>query len=197
MPLKNWSKVVKRVFKSLTFNFLKEAQIPWNLKQNLLNRIARHRRVDGPEVLDDGEMEPEEEMDEDSEEDYPSRRHRHVIHRMEAEESSSDEEEELDEDEIERRRAMMRDRAKVRVVREDEELLGVEEDDKSDKEAADEDDEEASSEYEEYTDSEEESGPRLKPVFVARLVSERSGPNFMALLTTEFFSCTASTKFLR
>ncbi|XP_071796243.1 microfibrillar-associated protein 1-like [Asterias amurensis] len=138
------------------------------IEGDVVERIARHRRVEGPEVLDDGEMEPEEEMDDDSEEDFPSRRHRHIIHRMEAEESSSDEEEELDEDEIERRRAMMRDRAKMRVVREDEELLGVEEDDKSDKEAADEDDEEASSEYEEYTDSEEESGPRLKPVFVAR-----------------------------
>ncbi|XP_038053167.1 microfibrillar-associated protein 1-like [Patiria miniata] len=142
---------------------------------DVVERIARHRRVLGPEVLDEGELEPEDEDDadeesDDSDRDYASRRQMHVVHRMEAEESSSDEEEELDEEEIERRRAMMRERAQGRGgPKEDEELLGVEDDeDVAEKEAVGDEDEEEDSEYEEYTDSEEESGPRLKPVFVAR-----------------------------
>ena len=38
-------------------------------------------------------------------------------------------------------------------------------------EKSDADSEEESSEYEEYSDSEEETGPRLKPVFVRKLVT--------------------------
>lgn len=120
-------------------------------------RIARHRRIHEPEILDQ-EDELEDERDEDDE-----RSHRHVVYRMEPEESSS-EDEELDEDEIERRRSLMRQRAKEKV-KEEEEVLGVEEEGQvSEKEVS----EEESSEYEEYTSSEEESGPRLKPVFVAK-----------------------------
>ena len=37
--------------------------------------------------------------------------------------------------------------------------------------------EEESSEYEEYTDSEEETGPRLKPVFVRKYVHVSSRPD--------------------
>ena len=47
------------------------------------------------------------------------------------------------------------------------ELMEVEEEKKSEDE---EEEEEDSSEYEEYTDSEEETGPRLKPVFVRKQV---------------------------
>ena len=46
--------------------------------------------------------------------------------------------------------------------------MEVEEEKKSEDE---EEEEEDSSEYEEYTDSEEETGPRLKPVFVRKQVS--------------------------
>ncbi|XP_072046114.1 microfibrillar-associated protein 1-like [Amphiura filiformis] len=125
---------------------------------DVTERMARHRRIHEPEILEQ-EDEPEEEKDDDDE-----RRHRHVVYRMEPEESSS-EDEELDEEEIERRRALMRQKAKEKVKDREEEVLGVEEEGVvSDKEES----EEESSEYEEYTSSEEESGPRLKPVFVAK-----------------------------
>nr|XP_054757542.1 microfibrillar-associated protein 1-like [Lytechinus pictus]XP_054757543.1 microfibrillar-associated protein 1-like [Lytechinus pictus] len=159
-------------------------------------RIARHRHIHGPEILDEDNKEEEEndlshrsqdrgrrlhERREESSDDeivaereteVYSRSFREVdrreaapskVYRMEVEESSSDEEE-LDEEEIERRRAAMRARARQRF-QEDEEVLGV--DDEIKKEKIDSEEEE-SSEYEEYTDSEEEDGPRLKPVFVAK-----------------------------
>ncbi|ESP02409.1 hypothetical protein LOTGIDRAFT_138500, partial [Lottia gigantea] len=107
------------------------------------DRVARHRReVVEPEVVD--------QMSEDERE----RRYR------KDEEESSEEEEEIDDEEFERRRNLLRQRAKQK--REDEEVMDVEEE-KSDGES-----EEESSEYEEYTDSEEEVGPRLKPVFVRK-----------------------------
>ncbi|KAL5006796.1 hypothetical protein ScPMuIL_015602 [Solemya velum] len=107
------------------------------------DRVTRHRReVVEPEVIAEAS---------DSEEEKRRRR---------IEEEESEEEEELDEEEIERRRALLRQRAIQR--REEEEVLDVEEE-KSDAESAEE-----SSEYEEYSDSEEETGPRLKPVFVRK-----------------------------
>ncbi|XP_012940019.1 microfibrillar-associated protein 1 [Aplysia californica] len=115
-------------------------------------RVARHRReVVEPEVIAEGS--------EDEDEDRPVRRRR-------AEESSEgeeeeEEEEELDEEEIERRRALRRQRAIQQ--RDEEEIMDVEEEKKEEEES-----EEESSEYEEYTDSEEETGPRLKPVFVRK-----------------------------
>ncbi|XP_030848959.1 microfibrillar-associated protein 1-like isoform X2 [Strongylocentrotus purpuratus] len=165
-------------------------------------RIARHRHIHGPEILDEGdddeedheeedylthrsrdfgsrvrdrhreESSEEEEAAEEKEDEGYSRSFREVdrrdqapskTYRMEVEESSSDEEE-LDEEEIERRRAAMRARARQRV-QEDIEVMGIEDDNKKEKVDSD---EEESSEYEEYTDSEEEDGPRLKPVFVAK-----------------------------
>ena len=51
--------------------------------------------------------------------------------------------------------------------------MEVEEEKKEEEESAEE-----SSEYEEYTDSEEETGPRLKPVFVRKYVLTRSVGEF-------------------
>ncbi|XP_031561398.1 microfibrillar-associated protein 1-like [Actinia tenebrosa] len=77
------------------------------------------------------------------------------------EEESSDEEE-LDEEAIERRREILRQKARQQQQTE-QDLLDIEDEAKSEAE-----EEEDSSEYEEYSDSEEETGPRLKPVFVRR-----------------------------
>lgn len=63
--------------------------------------------------------------------------------------------------EIERRRAMMRQRALERK-NEEMEVMEVEEEGKSGDES------ESESEYEEYTDSEDEAEPRLKPVFIRK-----------------------------
>lgn len=63
--------------------------------------------------------------------------------------------------EIERRRAMMRQRALDRK-NEEMEVMEVEEEGKSGDES------EMESEYEEYTDSEDEAEPRLKPVFIRK-----------------------------
>lgn len=110
------------------------------------DRVTRHRReVIEPEIL--------QEASEDEEVDTNR-------HRREEEESS--EEEELDEEEIERRRELLRQRAMQRKEEQEEEVMDVE-DERSEGES-----EEESSEYEEYTDSEEETGPRLKPVFVRK-----------------------------
>ena len=63
--------------------------------------------------------------------------------------------------EIERRRAMMRQRATERK-NDEMEVMEVEEEGKSGEES------ESESEYEEYTDSEDEAEPRLKPVFIRK-----------------------------
>ncbi|XP_069133044.1 microfibrillar-associated protein 1-like [Argopecten irradians] len=108
------------------------------------DRVARHRReVEEPELIQDGS---------DSEAEGRKRRGE------EEEESSEEEEEELDEEEIERRRLLLRQRALQR--QEEEEVMDVEE------EKMDGESEEESSEEEDCTDSEEETGPRLKPVFI-------------------------------
>lgn len=106
------------------------------------DRVTRHRRLHEPEVLEESDSE-----------DEPAR---------EPEEESEEEEEELDEEEIERRRTLLRNKAQQQ--REEEELLDLE-----DEKGEEESEQESSSEYEEYTDSEEEeTGPRLKPVFVRK-----------------------------
>ncbi|KAL3842301.1 hypothetical protein ACJMK2_020331 [Sinanodonta woodiana] len=108
------------------------------------DRVARHRReVVEPEILAEAS---------DSEEEKKKR--------VAADSEEEEEEEELDEEEIERRRIILRQRALQR--KEDDELMNIEEE-KSEGES-----EEESSEYEEYSDSEEETGPRLKPVFVRK-----------------------------
>ncbi|KAL4224982.1 Microfibrillar-associated protein 1 [Mactra antiquata] len=111
------------------------------------DRVARHRRqVIEPEIIAEGT---------DSEEDKVGRR----VTVATEEDESSEEEEELDDEEIERRRNLLRQRALQRKQEEDvldleEEKLGESDEDSSD--------------YEEYSDSEEETGPRLKPVFVRK-----------------------------
>ncbi|XP_037087060.1 microfibrillar-associated protein 1-like [Pollicipes pollicipes] len=112
---------------------------------------APRRRVHAPEVLEDSD---------DGEEDLQRRRRQS----SDEESDSGDSEEDLDDDEIVKKREMLRERAMAKAKRE-EELMEVEEEKKSEDE---EEEEEDSSEYEEYTDSEEETGPRLKPVFVRK-----------------------------
>lgn len=117
------------------------------------DRVLRRRRPHEPEVL--GRSSSEEEEEESSEDD----REREWRIRRGIEEEESSEGEELDEDEIERRRALLRKKA---LQHKEEEVMDVEEE-------KEEGSEEESSEYEEYTDSEEEeTGPRLKPVFVRK-----------------------------
>ncbi|KAL8618942.1 hypothetical protein ACOMHN_020361 [Nucella lapillus] len=109
-----------------------------------VDRVTRHRRqVIEPEILAD-----------DSDQEVAAGRE------DKASDDDEEEEEELDEEEIERRRAFRRQRALQR--RDEDEVMDVEEE-KSEGET-----EEESSEYEECTDSEEETGPRLKPVFVRK-----------------------------
>ncbi|KAK6972487.1 microfibrillar-associated protein 1 [Biomphalaria glabrata] len=113
------------------------------------DRVLRHRReVIEPEVIAEGS----------DDEDRPVRRRREGGSEGEEDE---EEEEELDEEEIEKQRAQRK--LKVMQQRDEEEVMDVEEEKKEEEES-----EEESSEYEEYTDSEEEAGPRLKPVFVRK-----------------------------
>lgn len=76
--------------------------------------------------------------------------------RREVDEESSEEKEEPEDESVERRHAILKSRRNDEI---DEELLDKEEDSES---------EEEESEYEEYTDSEDDTGPRLKPVFVPK-----------------------------
>ncbi|CAG9566147.1 unnamed protein product [Danaus chrysippus] len=99
-------------------------------------RRAEHK----PEVID-AEPEPESESSEESK-------------------HSSESEDELDEEEIERRRQAVR--AKLAAREAEKEVLGREDDE----EMLDGDKEESGSSDTEYTDSEEDTGPRVKPVFV-------------------------------
>ena len=78
--------------------------------------------------------------------------------------SAEEDNEEVDEEEIELRREAMR--AKVIAKKEEADLLDIEEE--AEEKASEEDEEEESSEYEEYSESEDEMGPRLKPVFVKK-----------------------------
>jgi len=132
--------------------------------QRLLNRevddsrFERHRHIHEPEIMDtEGEGLPgisSELVEEENEAEARGNR------RWESSEEE-DEAEDLNEDDIEHRRMIARQKALIK--QQEEELLAREEE----KETEDEEDEEAS-EYEEYTDSEEDTGPRLKPVFVSK-----------------------------
>lgn len=75
--------------------------------------------------------------------------------------------------EIERRRAMMRQRAHERK-NEEMEIMEVEEEGKSGEES------ESESEYEEYTDSEDETEPRLKPVFIRKYEALSHGKSILS-----------------
>ena len=79
--------------------------------------------------------------------------------------SAEEDNEEVDEEEIELRRQAMR--ARVIAQKEDTDLLDIEEE-AEEKASEKDDEEEESSEYEEYSESDDEMGPRLKPVFVKK-----------------------------
>lgn len=104
-------------------------------------RAERHRHVYEPEVL----------------ETVPDR----LRERIKLESSDSSEDEELSDTEIEKRREELKKRVMSKKDA-DEDVIQDEDEEKSG------DSSEETSEYEEYTDSEEETGPRLKPIFVSK-----------------------------
>ncbi|XP_069622252.1 microfibrillar-associated protein 1 [Ranitomeya imitator] len=116
------------------------------VNEDVEEKLARHRKIAEPEVVGESESESE-----------PGGEDWHV----EREDTSEEEEEEVDDEEIERRRSMMRQRAAERK-NDEMEVMEVEDEWKSGEES------ESESEYEEYTDSEDETEPRLKPVFIRK-----------------------------
>ncbi|ETE62864.1 Microfibrillar-associated protein 1, partial [Ophiophagus hannah] len=123
-------------------------------KWPLSSRLARHRKIVEPEVVGESDSEVEGEA-----------------WHVEREDTSEEEEEEVDDEEIERRRNMMRQRAQERK-NEELEVMELEDEGRSGEES------ETESEYEEYTDSEDETEPRLKPVFIRKqvpLVKKKKG----------------------
>lgn len=123
------------------------------------DRAERHRHIHAPEILDGSE----EEEDEEAEELVQEPEERRPERRTEADSSQSEDEEELSDEEIERRRLLLRQKLLSRKEDQEPEVMMKEEDQQSMAESGEE-----SSEYEEETDSEEEMGPRLKPVFVRK-----------------------------
>lgn len=119
------------------------------------DRRERHRHIHEPEVIETSEEEAEEIVEE------PEGRRQE--RRAEADSSQSEDEEELSDEEIERRRLLLRQKLLARKEEQEPEVMVKEEDQQSMGESGEE-----SSEYEEETDSEEEMGPRLKPVFVRK-----------------------------
>ncbi|XP_044738087.1 microfibrillar-associated protein 1 [Chrysoperla carnea] len=117
------------------------------------HRAHRHRHIHEPEVLETSE---EEEQVEEEPQEVERIRPRHTVECSDDSESEGD----LSDEEIERRRQLLRQR--VLNKKQEEEILAKEDDGKSEEESSE------SSEYEEYSDSEEETGPRLKPVFVRK-----------------------------
>lgn len=104
-------------------------------------RTERHRHIQEPELI---EIELERTRE-----------------RIKLESSDTSEDEELSDSEIEKRREALKQRVLSKKDTE-EELIQGEEEERSGESS------EESSDYEEYTDSEEETGPRLKPVFVRK-----------------------------
>ncbi|XP_056630119.1 microfibrillar-associated protein 1 [Diorhabda carinulata] len=111
-------------------------------------RPERRRHILQPEVLESSE-------EEDEVEEVHLPEHKHTL---EAGPDEDESENELSDSEIEKRRELMR---KKMLNKQDEEFMLKEDEIKDD--SSDE-----SSEYEEYSESEEETGPRLKPVFVRK-----------------------------
>jgi len=111
-------------------------------------RPERRRHVHEPEVLQASD-------DEEDKDQINLPEPKHTLEAPDDDESEA----ELSDTELENRRSLLKQR--VLNKQEEQEFL-VKEDEKSDSESSE------SSEYEEYTDSEEETGPRLKPVFVRK-----------------------------
>ncbi|KAB0802115.1 hypothetical protein PPYR_04301 [Photinus pyralis] len=111
-------------------------------------RPERRRHVHEPEVLQTSDEEEEEEPI-----NLPEPKH--MLEAPDDDESEA----ELSDSELEKRRQLLKQR--VLSKQEDQEFL-LKEEEHQDTESSE------SSEYEEYTDSEEETGPRLKPIFVRK-----------------------------
>ena len=107
-------------------------------------RMQRRRQIEEPEVLSEDEVEDA------------------GRERIKLDSSESSDEEDLSDEEIERRREALKARVLSRKEAEEELLQEDDEEEKSGESS------ESTSEYEEYTDSEEETGPRLKQVFVRK-----------------------------
>lgn len=137
--------------------------------EDAIDRVHHRRRLHEPELMENSDEELVEDEEEDEEEEPQQEKELDEIPDNELKpidedynEEEDDDEEELDDEEIERRRGLLRQKA-LQQKEEEQEVLEKED------EKSEEDSEEESSEYEEYTDSEEEeTGPRLKPVFVRR-----------------------------
>lgn len=112
--------------------------------RNVEIRVERHRRVHQPEILE-----------------APAEQSERSRERIKLESSDSSEEEDLSDSEIERRREALKARVLLKKDVQEEQVIQKDEEEKMSSS-------EESSEYEEYTDSEEETGPRLKPVFVRK-----------------------------
>ncbi|KAF5308650.1 hypothetical protein FQR65_LT06111 [Abscondita terminalis] len=110
-------------------------------------RPERRRHIHEPELL--------QTSDEEEEETINLPEPKHTLEAPDDDESEA----ELSDTELESRRQMLKQR--VLNKQEEQEFLAKEEE-QSDSESSE------SSEYEEYTDSEEETGPRLKPIFVRK-----------------------------
>lgn len=120
-------------------------------------RPERKRHIIEPEILETSED------DDDEEERYEEENREHVNlpeskHTLEAPDDEESEAE-LSDGEIERRREQLKQR--ILNKHEEQDFL-AEEEEKSNSDSTE------SSEYEEYSDSEEEAGPRLKPVFIRK-----------------------------
>lgn len=116
-------------------------------------RPERKRHVIEPEILETSDE--EEESEEEDKEHVHLPESKHTLEAPDDEES----EVELSDTEIEKRREQLKQR--ILNKQEEQELL-AEEEEKSNSDSSE------SSEYEEYSDSEEETGPRLKPVFIRK-----------------------------
>lgn len=110
-------------------------------------RPERRRHIMEPEVLEESEEEEPESVQ------LPEPKH--TLEAPDDDESEA----ELSDGEIERKRELLK---KKMLIKQEEHEIMAKEEEKSCTESSD------SSEYEEYTDSEEETGPRLKPVFVRK-----------------------------
>ncbi|CAH2049359.1 unnamed protein product, partial [Iphiclides podalirius] len=119
----------------------KEVDDPRLRRLRLATRSPNRRSEHRPEIID---AEPEPESESSAEE----ARH------------SSESDDDLDEEEIEKRRQALK--AKLAAREAEKEVLGRDEDE----EMLDGEKEESDSSDTEYTDSEEDTGPRVKPVFV-------------------------------
>ncbi|CAG9765199.1 unnamed protein product [Ceutorhynchus assimilis] len=119
-----------------------------NVELNTEVRPERRRHVFEAEVLESSSDEDDEEYEQSIAADQK--------HTLEANPDDEASEEELSDGEIERRRDALKN--KISKVHHQEELIKKEEELSSSEEE----------ESEEYTDSEEETGPRLKPVFVRK-----------------------------